>query len=205
MAKWEFFPEEYIYKKDGRIFPERSILRNIQKYSDSQMLKMDMFAMSLSDGEITIQQWTLRMREVIKRTHIVQYIIARGGLDRMTQSDWGRIGWVLRNQYAFLNQFANAISGGNLTVAQIQARSAMYINAARESYERGKAQGAFGLFLPAYPGDGTTECLSNCQCHWNIQNMEDHYECTWTLGEAEHCNTCVVRASTWKGLIFPKL
>ena len=204
-SKWAYFPEEYLYRKNGRIFKEESILRNLAHYTTEQTASVQFLSIRLRDGDINIQQWTLQMRETIKRTHIVNYIIARGGVKRMTQSDWGRLGWVLRDQYRYLDRFANTISGGNLTLGQIQARSALYINSARQSYERGKSQGARGISLPVYPGDGSTSCFTSCMCRWVIEEDETQFLCTWKLGEAEHCPDCVQRASLWNPLMIAKV
>ena len=57
--------------------------------------------------------------------------------------------------------------------------------------------------LPAWPGDGTTICLTNCKCRWsiNILSIErGDYNATWRLGAAEHCRTCRQRARAWKKL-----
>lgn len=204
MAKWEYFPEEYLYRKNGRKISEDAILRNISLYEAEQISSVQDLAYRLRDGDITIQQWTLQMREKIKRTHIVNYIIARGGVSRMTQSDWGRLGFVLRGQYQYLQRFAGEIAAGQLTLGQIQARSALYINAARQSYERGKTQGARNITLPAYPGDGSSECFTNCRCRWSIKEFEDRYECTWKLSEAEHCPTCLQRSQIWRPIVIYK-
>ena len=43
--------------------------------------------------------------------------------------------------------------------AQISARSQMYMNSAREAYERANMRASGVADLPAYPGDGSTICL----------------------------------------------
>lgn len=204
-SKWEYFPEEYLYRKNGRVFSEDSILRNLSLYTQEKTSSVQFLALRLRDGDINLQQWTNQMRSTIKRTHIINYIIARGGNRRMTQQDWGRLGGVIYNQYRYLDRFATDISGGNLTLGQIQARSALYINAARQSYERGRTQGARGISLPAYPGDGTSECFSNCRCRWQIEETDTEFLCSWKLGEAEHCDTCVQRATLWSPLMIAKV
>lgn len=46
------------------------------------------------------------------------------------------------------------------------------------------------------------QCLSNCQCRWEINQLEGegNYDCHWRLGGTKHCQTCEVRAGEWNPL-----
>lgn len=160
---------------------------------------------ALAGGKISIQRWQLDFRQNLKDIYRNEYLLARGGRGAMTQSDWGKLGAMLKKQYGYMNRFAEEIAAGNLTDAQVKARMDMYFKSARQAYERG-AESARGMPpLPAHPGDGSTVCLSNCQCHWDIQETDDEWLATWTLGAAEHCPDCVQRAGDWAPLRLPKL
>ncbi len=131
------------------------------------------------------------LMEEMKGEYIRQYLLGIGGADKMTASDWGSIGGMLREQYRYLKGFADSLVG--LSERQIAARIAMYINSAREAFERAKRKAASGAtqerwvmdpeaehcvdcvdydsqgWQPIgtfpFPGDGSTECLTNCRCH----------------------------------------
>ena len=60
--------------------------------------------------------------------------------------------------------FAEEIAAGQMSVAQVNRRALMYVDAATQSYEQGQAA-QVGVTMPAYPGDGTSECLTNCKRH----------------------------------------
>ena len=122
----------------------------------------------------------------------------------MTQADWGRLGAEVRKQYEHVGGSAGEIAAGNLSPAQVAARSQLYTQAATASYERGRAA-AHRLVLPAYPGDGSTQCRVNCKCHWRIVEDETAWNCYWTLGKAEHCEDCVAREATWAPYVYPKV
>lgn len=132
----------------------------------------------------------------IRQTYIDMYVMGKGGRNNMTQSDWGKVGAMLKEQYKYLNPFMDQIEAGQLSEAQIVARLNMYINSASEAFWRGYASD-IPLDLPAYPGDGSTTCLVNCQCMWDIQRVPNGYDCYWMLGPAEHCPDCLVRAGEW--------
>lgn len=85
---------------------------------------------------ISSDDWRTAMRQEIKDEYIRQYLLGRGGIEQMTQADWGSIGGSLAEQYRRLDVFRDEIAAGELSEAQVKARSRMYINSARESYER---------------------------------------------------------------------
>jgi hypothetical protein len=118
----------------------------------------------------------------------------------MTYADWGSIGGMLAEQYGHLDNFAAVL--GDLSEAQIMARSKMYINSGREAYERAHARVAAGLGFDEeiwvidpfadncddclalaeegwqpidhfpFPGAGWTVCLTNCKCHKEYRNSQ---------------------------------
>lgn len=166
----------------------------------------------VSGGQISPADWRERMRHEIKIAYVQQYVAARGGVSQMTQRDWGSIGGMIREQYRYLDGFVDAIAGADppLSEGYIAARSRMYANSAREASERAHARGR-GLpagALPAWPADGSTQCLSNCKCHWEIEEERDadgnvvRFLAYWRLGAAEHCDDCMDRAAAWSPFVI---
>lgn len=86
------------------------------------------------DGLLELDAWQKAVAGELKQAHIVASILGRGGRDRMTYADWGRVGGRLRSEFRFLDNFAREILGGKLTAAQILARAGAYIDAARQSF-----------------------------------------------------------------------
>jgi hypothetical protein len=129
-----------------------------------------------------------------------------GRLDDMTHSDWGKLGNMIKDQYRYLRGFAGDVSTGDLSEEQIAARAGMYANSSREAYERarGKVMDEAGMDEEAWalgpkqdhcddcvgysqdgwmpigtfpdPGDGTTQCLTNCGCTKIYRSSETGYE-----------------------------
>ena len=56
--------------------------------------------------------------------------------------------------------------------------------------------------MPCYPGDGGTECLSNCRCSWDITQTETAIEATWEVN-AEACPGCVARGERYSPYVVP--
>lgn len=150
---------------------------------------------ALAERDITLGQWERNMRDQIKEEYIKQYLLGRGGRDLMTAEDWGYLGGTLANQYnKFLNKFSAEIAAGNLTEAQIAARSEMYLLSSRQAFERARAKSCSDIERQEerwvvdpgkencpdclafqdedwqaigyfpLPGAGYTQCLSRCGC-----------------------------------------
>jgi hypothetical protein len=169
----------------------------VLEYTSQSMLETgkatETLASYVSNGALNSGSFGSLMREEIKKEYIRQYLLGRGGVNMMAPSDWGRIGGMLREQYRYLDGFVAEVEAGNLSEAQIAARARMYINSAREGFERATALVArdagydeeawvldggehcgdcegyaaegwqeIGYF--PFPGDGSTQCLTNCLC-----------------------------------------
>lgn len=213
MSNWIFNQITRIYRRivGGKV--ERSV-RTIDTHADrflaqSEQGDLDDLMDSLQSG-VPLDRWVLDFRQSLKETYIAEYLSARGGRDAMTQSDWGQLGAMLKKQYGYLNNFAEDIAagklseGGRLRLKQVRARAAMYFESSGQAYERGKSNSLGMPRLPAYPGDGSTQCLSNCGCHWEITETEDAWLCSWVLGPVEHCPDCVRRSREWNPYRIPK-
>jgi hypothetical protein len=154
-------------------------------------------------SNLSPEEWNTKMREELKAEYIRQQTFGRGGRDQMASEDWGSVGGQLSNQYRQLRE--TMLLFPDATEEQIRAWSEQYVAAARQAYERGhtRSQGIpFGA-LPAMPGDGTTVCVSGCRCTWRFIHLEDRIEAFWGLEPgAEHCVTCLERASNWNPLVI---
>lgn len=202
--QWDAATKRYRNPDTGRFLSESTVVGLRDEFIEAQKDVASGLAERLSAGDITIQRWESEMRQHMKTTYINEYTLGRGGRNAMNAANWGEVGGRLGNQYRHLHGFAADIAAGNMSEAQIKARSAMYVESATDAFERGKAR-AYGVpALPAYPGDGSTECGVNCHCRWEYDEDESEWRCTWALGAADHCDTCVTRASLWAPLVILK-
>jgi hypothetical protein len=158
----------------------------------------------VASGELGVAEWERTMQRTLREMHGTQLAFGRGGRQQVTATEWQRLGGVVSEQERYLADFAAAIARGELTPAQIAARAAMYGDAARSSYHRGKAATYDGLALPGYPGDGLTNCLSRCLCSWSIDESDEEWRATWVLDGGEHCAGCVARSGQWAPYVQPK-
>lgn len=202
---WDPRAKRYRNRDNGQFMARETVLGFVDRSLDTSSNYTRDLAELVDVRQISPSDWHARMRQEIKDEYIRQYLLGTGGRDQMRPADWGSVGGMIGDQYRYLRDFYAEIESGDLTEAQIRARAAMYINSAREAYERANARAQSGgtLVLPAYPGDGSTICLTNCRCFWDIQEILDDlgiligWNAYWTLTPAEHCTTCLGRAGMW--------
>jgi hypothetical protein len=200
---WRYEPQLRRYRdlRTGRFIGATALTPIRDQYNAQRQDALRQLTGKLSAGTMTVPEWVTAMRGEIKSTYLAQYMAGRGGREQMTPADWGRCGQMLAQQYSYLQRFALDVQAGKLTPAEAEARAALYAASSTQAFERGKAA-AWGLRLPAYPGDGSTPCRVRCRCRWKIDRTELHVEARWQLGVAEHCEVCVTRAGEWNPLIF---
>lgn len=97
----------------------------------------------LQAGEISLGEWQLGMAREVKNATLYASALANGGWAQLSQADYGRAGqWLAqgpkgqRGQYEYLRDFARQIEAGLPLDGRFLRRSAMYIHAGNQFYER---------------------------------------------------------------------
>jgi len=85
-------------------------------------------------GNLTAKEWQVAFAQQLKTVYLQQGSLGAGGWDRLTQSDFGRMGGLLRGEYGRLEKFAQDILDEKITPAQAEARAKMYSGKARGVY-----------------------------------------------------------------------
>jgi len=201
---WNLKAKRYQDTDTGQFMARVEVLSLVQGSLDASGNVTDTLAGLVAGGQLAPADWRDMMREEVKGEYLRQYMTGRGGREQMTYSDWGRCGAMLKAQYKWLEGFAEQVATGELSEAQIRARARLYVDSARQAYEKGNARALGVPDLPAYPGDGSTMCLSNCACYWRIEEVFDEagrpigWDCYWELTSgAEHCADCEARGVEW--------
>jgi hypothetical protein len=146
------------------------------------------------------------MRALIQTTFTTAALLGRGGVNAMTPQDVGPISAAIMHQYDYLGKLKGQIERGEVRATALPSRAALYLHAASQAFERGRAQ-AFGLDLPAYPGDGQSSCGSRCRCAWEIEETPQAFRATWSLGGNEDdqtCEECLDNAARWSPLVIAR-
>ena len=152
-------------------------------------------------GRISLAEWELQMRRLVKDSHIASMALARGGLQHMDAAAYGRVGRQVRDQYAYLSRFARQLATNEIPFdGRATQRMLMYLEHARTAYhvtERAEMETRglthernvlgvadhCGGWLDAtdmgwvpigtLPPIGGRDCLSRCRCHIRYGTEED--------------------------------
>jgi hypothetical protein len=194
---WDF-DESYKYYDEtaGRYVSENQLRALSERYLKRRVSVVDQLV-GLLLASMFLPKWVSQARNEIRQTYFTMYVLGRGGVNKMTPEDWGRLSEQLKTQYHYFNNFANEMADGGLSEDQISYRTSLYLNSSRQAFEVARTIGARNLILPAYPGDGSSECGVNCKCWWRIIEFDDKWDAYWIRTAGESCPTCQARASIW--------
>lgn len=163
-------------------------------------------ANDLVHGTLSLDDFHARMQDSIRLSYLHQAIAGTPDSDerQLKQADLTAMESKIAEQYKYLDGFmddiAAAVEKDGASLDFIANRASLYGKASESEYWNQ----ATNVDLPAMPRDGSTQCLSNCQCSWDL-NCDDNGDvhATWNLGDADHCPDCVQRSQDWSDLVIP--
>lgn len=163
----------------------------------------------LERAEITVEQWQHEMEKLLTRYHEAAFMLGQDS-DEVDDAALAIIIAAIDSQLEYLDAFAATIAevmaagaGMAAWMAAWNSRAAMYAQAVKTTYWRGYIIKIGMPPLPYVPGDGSTECLTNCHCWLQIDTISEQkgdYDVYWRLGAEKHCPTCPQRAKNWNPL-----
>ena len=170
--QWDAEKRQYRYES-GRAVPSSRVEGWIDKATLNAETRLGNLTQNLVDGKTDIFDWKLAMKDEIKNGHRAMAIVANGGKDQMTPAAWGRVGAIIREQYKFLDNFANLLDNKDLAITQaLVSRAKLYGAALYPSYVSGvrareKAGGATEERSVLTPRDGWCDlCVSEAARDW---------------------------------------
>lgn len=196
--EWDVETGEYTNTDTEDVLDDDSLWALRDDYTDCMIELASEIGDRLTAKEITLAAFNREMDDLLLNLHAGGYLLGRGGVHAIQSGDSDTVTDTVNDQLTFWQKFLTAIAGGLLTVNVILDRLKQYIESVTQSYEKGRAAN-FGLQLPAYPGDGSTICLSRCRCHWRIEQTDTHWECYWVIKgpDGRNCQTCLDRYGDW--------
>lgn len=167
IRQWQWDPEQLIYvnPETGEEADEDDRRAWLLAALLAAGVVADTLAESLWLNEMSLNGWAAAMRREILDEYIRAYLNGIGGLPQMTGADWKAISDMLEFQYERFAGFVEEIGAGKLTQGQIGARSRMYLNSARQAFEKANARtqekaGNDEIFWQLNPG---VENCPDCQ------------------------------------------
>ena len=110
----------------GRLISRAAVRRLIDELVGRVQKDAARIAAEYERGDLTITQFEIAMRELLKSGHVVAASVGKGGRRRMTKADWGRVGAKLRDEYRYLSRFARKIEQGRISKLLTTSRAQLY-------------------------------------------------------------------------------
>lgn len=121
----------------GQFVSERSVRAVVDQLADGASERMAQASTRLLAGELSLAEWQAEMMRSVKLSQVAAATIANGGQARMTFSEYGSTGRLIRDQYAYLREFAEQVADGRQPLSpSLTARARQYGQAARATFER---------------------------------------------------------------------
>lgn len=171
-----------------------------QPIIDRLLVDVDELMTDLEAGDVTATAWRDDMAAVLARGHLAAYMSGQESSE-IAAASMKRLLKDITTQLGFLDNFTVEIQSAAEFQKGWNARAAMYAEQTGASFYSGK----FRMWaLPAMPRDGSSQCLTQCSCSWDIRDLsgDGNADAYWRLGPSDHCQTCVERADQWAPLKF---
>lgn len=152
---------------------------------------------ALEADQSRADDWYDEIARQLRRYSLAGFLGGYGGQSIPRTAD-SKIAADVKTQLDFLQAFKVEIQDAAEWQAGWNARAEMYARSIQVPYWRGRTK---MLPLPAMPGDGTSQCLTNCRCAWNVVPVDEvagDYDAYWVYGATErHCQICREREGQW--------
>lgn len=159
----------YRDKKSGRFLSKDAVTTLTTQNLAAENKELRGYLAEVIQGERSLIDFSVRAAETVKKAHIQEYLLGRGGLANAKDSEYLAIGRSLKDlHYPAIKRFTEDLKTGKLSEAQAYQRLSLILNASKQSYGFGEKQSRL---------DGGME--------WARRY----------LGIAEHCPDCVGYAS----------
>lgn len=183
--------------------------------ADQRQLRDDLSAASkrwaeslvglLAARVLSVEQFEIELRDRQARTYLAQHLLGGGGARQRVTTSAGaldRLGERLAAQAQYARKFAEDLADGEMSAAQAAARASLYFASSTQAFEQAVSL-IWGIALPAFPGDGGTECGANCRCYWEIRdNLDGTIAAFWHTNAVEDCPGCIERERLYSPVVL---
>jgi hypothetical protein len=187
----------------GRYVQGATVRRELDRYLDTAD-PAKALAEALRGRQVSLADWEVGMRRVVKNTHLNAIALERGGWANLTPVDFGRAGQIIREQYGYLKGFAADIASGKQRLdGTLGVRAKLYTGAGRSTFYASKRANrrpevthvrsirsardscvqcvkldrvVFRIDDPTFPLPGHRICNHNCRCSLEYLSAGDEEE-----------------------------
>jgi len=128
----------YYYRSNGQPMSERRLESILKKMRRSYEEKVNNLTREAMEGEMSSPVFRDAMRQTIKKAAISFAALGVGGYNRLTFTEYGRVGGYLSADYKRLDKFAEELYDNSISYAQGQVRSSLYIGHQQDNFYKSR-------------------------------------------------------------------
>lgn len=142
-----------------------------------------------------IDDWYDELARQLRRYTLAAYMNGSGDT-KLSDDAQQLVADLTHAQLEYLAAFRDEVKAADEWKPGWAVRAQMYAQSIKNPYWSGKTA---DWPLPAMPGDGTTQCYTNCGCAWDIQELDGdgNADAYWRRSKSDSCQTCVEREAQW--------
>ena len=167
--EWSPGSQRYVNAVTKRFVKREQVRQALDIALDRSRNEVARLSRELVAGRINLADWQKAVAQEVKSMHMASGALAAGGWAQMTPQMTGRIGRIIRDEYAYLANFAQQIKSGQQRLdGSLVTRANLYAQAPRGTYHAIEQRGMME--------QGKTECRN-------------------VLGPADHCEGCLTETA----------
>ena len=167
--EWSPGSQRYVNAVTKRFVKREQVRQALDIALDRSRNEVARLSRELVAGRINLADWQKAVAQEVKSMHMASAALAKGGWAQMTPQDTGRAGRIIRDEYAYLANFAAQVKSGQQKLdGSLVTRANLYAQAPRGTYHAIEQRGM--------TEQGKTECRN-------------------VLGPADHCEGCLTETA----------
>ena len=167
--EWNERSQRYVNAVSKRYVSREQVRQALDIALDRSRNEVARLSRELVAGRVNLADWQTQVAREVKSMHMASAALAAGGWAQMTPQMTGRTGRIIRDEYAYLANFAQQIKSGQQRLdGSLVTRANLYAQAPRGTYHAIEERGM--------QAQGKTECRN-------------------VLGPADHCEGCLTETS----------
>lgn len=129
---------------NGQFVSQITIRGELDKALDNVTDRLVSLSRDFRNGVIDGRTWQIESMSLIKQTHLIGAALEKGGWNQLTQSDFGRVGQIVRQEYAYFNNLVKQLESGQQRLdGTLDSRMRLYGQAGRGTYHKFEREDRF--------------------------------------------------------------
>lgn len=168
---WNARAGRYVNLQTGQFVPDSDVRGALERALQVHAQQANTLALSLRNREISISDFSIGMRGLIKDSQLYSAMLAVGGREQMIPQLNGLAGAHIADQYAFLENFVGQLRSGLPMDGRFLVRAQLYVLNGWGTWSAFQARLQQVLGRTQYrnrlrPADHCTECVALAALGW---------------------------------------